>query len=91
MNDYRPEGAFHRETIQLIPDRFHKTARFRSESELEGYDSMPLVGWAVVLTFEKDELPRITVEPVVEDDCHGPIALGDLQEEVGELTLLEIV
>ncbi|WP_369042213.1 hypothetical protein [Streptomyces sp. Midd1] len=88
---YLPSGAFRRETVQLIPDKVGKTARFRSDSGLEGYDCMPLVGWAVVATFAEDELPRITVEPVVDDDCHGAIALGDLEEEVGPLTLLEIV
>lgn len=91
MPDYRPPGAFRRETVQLIPDKVGKTVRLRSESELAGYESMPLIGWAVVVTFEEDELPRITVEPVVEDDCHGSIALGDLEEEAGPLTLLEIV
>ncbi|MGW3153695.1 hypothetical protein [Streptomyces sp. NPDC001089] len=91
MSDYLPPGAFRRETVQLIPDKVGKTARFRSESGLDGYDSMPLIGWAVVVTFEEDELPRMTVEPVVDDDDHGSIALGDLEEEVGPLTLLEIV
>lgn len=91
MPDYRPRGAFRRETVQLIPDTVGKTARFRSEAELEGYEALPLIGWAVVVIFEEDELPRMTVEPVVDDDCHGSIALGDLEEEVGPLTLLEIV
>lgn len=91
MPGYRPQGAYRRETVQLIPDTVGKTAHFRSEMKLEGYESMPLIGWAVVATFEDDTLPRITVEPVVEDDCHGSIALGDLEEEVGPLTLLEIL
>ncbi|MET9470546.1 hypothetical protein [Streptomyces sp. NPDC002922] len=91
MPDYRPAGALRRETVQLIPDKVGKTARFRSEIGLDGYDCMPLIGWAVVVTFEEDELPRMSVEPVVDDDCHGSIALGDLEEEVGPLTLLEIV
>ncbi|WP_329271997.1 hypothetical protein [Streptomyces sp. NBC_01451] len=91
MNDYRPPGAFRRETVQFIPDRFGKTGLFRSELGLEGYDSLPLVGWALVVTFEADELPRLTVEPVVDDRCMGPVPLGDLEEEVGPLTLLEIV
>ncbi|WP_405667921.1 hypothetical protein [Streptomyces sp. NBC_00055] len=91
MPDYRPAGALRRETVQLIPDKVGKTARFRSEIGLAGYDCMPLIGWAVVVTFEEDELPRMSVEPVVDDDCHGSIALGDLEEEVGPLTLLEIV
>ncbi|MFF1693150.1 hypothetical protein ACFVXC_05910 [Streptomyces sp. NPDC058257] len=91
MTDYEPAGAFRRETVQLIPDKVGKTARFTSEIGVQGYDCLPLVGWAVVVTFAPDELPRITVEPVVDDDCMGPVALGDLEEEVGPLTLLEIV
>lgn len=91
MPDYRPAGALRRETVQLIPDKVGKTARLQSEIRLDGYESLPLVGWAVVVTFEEDELPRITVEPVVDDDCMGPVALGDLEEEVGPLTLLEIL
>ncbi|UXX94027.1 hypothetical protein N7U49_21720 [Streptomyces sp. AD2-2] len=91
MTDYRPPGAFRRETVQIFPDKVGKTAVLRSELGLEGYDSMPLVGWAVVVVFDEDELPRLCVEPVVDDDCHGAIALGDLEEEVGPLTLLEIV
>ncbi|MEU3979611.1 hypothetical protein AB0465_18110 [Streptomyces griseoviridis] len=91
MTDYLPPGAFRRETVQLIPDKVGKTARFESEIGVRGYDCLPLVGWAVVVTFQDDELPRITVEPVVDDDCMGPVAIGDLEEEVGPLTLLEIV
>lgn len=91
MTDYRPPGSFRRETVQLIPDKVGKTAHFTSEIGLAGYDCLPLVGWAVVVTFAEDELPRITVEPVVDDDCMGPVALGDLEEEVGPLTLREIL
>ncbi|MEV7902189.1 hypothetical protein [Streptomyces anulatus] len=91
MPGCRPQGAYRRETVQLIPDTVGKTAHLRSDFKLEGYESMPLIGWAVIVIFEEDALPRMTVEPVVEDDCHGSIALGDLEEEVGPLTLLEIL
>jgi hypothetical protein len=91
MSDYLPAGAYRRETVQLIPDTVGKTARFTSEIGVEGYDCLPLVGWAVVATFTEGELPRLTVEPVVDDDCMGPVALGDLEEEAGPLTLQEIV
>ncbi|WP_329147301.1 hypothetical protein OIU91_16900 [Streptomyces sp. NBC_01456] len=91
MIDYRPEPCDNgRVTVQLIPDTTNKTCRFRSEAGLDGFDEMPLTGWAVVLTLQPGEAPVMTVEPVVDDDCHGPIALGDLEVEVGELTLLEV-
>lgn len=80
-----------REVTQLIPDTTGKVARLRSEIGMEGYDSLPLTGWAVVATFTAGELPEVTVEPVVDDDCMGPVPLGDLEEEVGPLTLLEIL
>ncbi|MFC9505384.1 hypothetical protein [Streptomyces sp. NPDC057002] len=93
MIDYRPEPHQdpRREVVQLIPDKTSKIARLRSEFGLEGYDELPLVGWAVVVTFLAGELPQITVEPVVDDDCMGPVPLGDLMEEAGPLTLLEVL
>ncbi|MEV6310009.1 hypothetical protein AB0M10_15590 [Streptomyces sp. NPDC051840] len=92
MTDYRPSpGEVRRETVVLIPDTCGKTAVLRSELGLEGYESLPLIGWAVVATFTHGEMPGITVEPVVEDDCMGSVALGDLAEEAGPLTLTEIL
>ena len=94
-HDYRPEEGEdrRREVVQLIADTTGKTAHLRSEFGLleEGHDHMPLTGWAVVATFVAGELPQITVEPVVDDDCMGPVPLGDLEEELGPLTLLEIL
>lgn len=91
--DYRPQGhqAPRREVVQLIPDLTNKTARLNSEIGLKGYEERPLVGWAVVVTFLAGELPQTTVEPVVDDDCMGPVPLGDLMEEAGPLTLVEIL
>ncbi|MFV0135474.1 hypothetical protein ACLGIH_20020 [Streptomyces sp. HMX87] len=93
MHDYRPEEGEdrRREVVQLIPDTTGKIAHLRSEFGLSGYDELPLTGWAVVATFVAGELPHITVEPVVDDDCMGPVPLGDLEEEAGPLTLLEVL
>ncbi|MFJ4739055.1 hypothetical protein [Streptomyces sp. NPDC088775] len=91
MIDYRPEPRDNgRITVQLIPDTTNKVARFRSEYGIDGFDEMPLTGWAVVITLQPDAPPVMTIEPVVDDRCHGPIALGDLEEEVGPLTLLGV-
>ncbi|AZM47788.1 hypothetical protein DMB38_20135 [Streptomyces sp. WAC 06738] len=91
--DYRPEPHQdpRREVVQLIPDHTSKIARLHSEIGLCGYEERDLVGWAVVVTFRAGELPEISVEPVVDDDCMGPVPLGDLMEEAGPLTLLEIL
>lgn len=92
MHDYRPPpGEVRREVTQFLPDNTDKIAHLRSEFGLDGYDRLPLVGWAVVVTFRAEELPQITVEPVVDDRCMGPVPLGDLEEEAGPLTLLEIL
>lgn len=93
MHDYRPGPGEdrRREVVQLIPDSTGKLARLRSEFGLEGYDELPLTGWAVVITFLSGEMPQTTVEPVVDDRCMGPVPLGDLEEEAGPLTLLEIL
>ncbi|MFF8283359.1 hypothetical protein ACF06W_11620 [Streptomyces albus] len=78
-------------TCQIVPDTTGKTALFRSEVGLDGFERLPLIGWAVVLTVRPGSYPLLSLEPVVDDACHGSIALGDLEEEVGPLTLLEIV
>lgn len=93
MIDYRPEPHQdpRREVVLLIPDHTNKLARLRSEIGLDGYEERDLVGWAVVVTFRAGELPETSVEPVVDDDCMGPVPLGDLMEEAGPLTLLEIL
>ncbi|MFH9731894.1 hypothetical protein [Streptomyces sp. NPDC017260] len=93
MVDYRPKAHEdpRREVVQLIPDSTGKIARLHSDFGISGYDELPLTGWAVVATFVAGEMPITTVEPVVDDDSMGPIPLGDLMEEVGPLTLLEIL
>ncbi|WNI17600.1 hypothetical protein [Actinacidiphila sp. ITFR-21] len=91
MIDYRPDACDNRRiTTQIIPDDTNKFVRFRSEIGLDGYEEMPLVAWAVVITLQSGAPPIQTLEPVVDDRCHGPIALGDLELEVGPLTLLEV-
>ncbi|NIY68032.1 hypothetical protein SMALB_6110 [Streptomyces malaysiensis] len=75
---------------QLIPDTTGKTAQFRSEAGFDDMEYLPLMGWAIVIRVRPGQLPEVFFEPVVEDRCHGPIALGDLEEEVGPLTLLDI-
>jgi hypothetical protein len=91
--DYRPEPHQdpRREVVQLIPDHTSKIARLHSEIGLSGYEERDLVGWAVVITFLAGEMPQTTVEPVVDDRYMGPVPLGDLEEEAGPLTLLEIL
>ena len=91
MHDYRPpEGDIRREVTQLIPDSTGKTAHLRSEFGLDGYSQLPLIGWAVVVTFRAGELPETSVEPVLDDSCMGPVPLSELETEAGPLTLLEI-
>jgi hypothetical protein len=76
-----------RTTIQLHPDTVDHRAVIDYGDE---HVAVPVVGWAVVLTIGDTPVPQITVEPVVEDECHGPIALGDLIEEGDAIGLVEI-
>lgn len=90
MIDYRiPPEDSDRIVTQLIPDSTGKTCQFRSETAPD-MEYLPLVGWAVVIRAREGQMPAVTFEPVVDDECHGPIALGDLEEEVGPLTLVDI-
>jgi hypothetical protein len=78
-----------RTTIQLHPDTVGHEAVVDYVGE---YRAVPVIGWATVLTIPDDgTLPQITVEPVVEDDCHGSIAIGDLIEEGDASGLIEIL
>ncbi|KJK56212.1 hypothetical protein [Saccharothrix sp. ST-888] len=77
-----------RTTIQLHPDTVDHRAVIDYCDEIR---TVPVVGWAVVLTVPNDgTLPQLTVEPVVDDDDFGPIAIGDLIEEGGAAELVEI-
>lgn len=87
-----PEWAGHRLTTQNIPDTTGKVARFREGGQSVGDAfTLPVVGWSVVLILAQDQLPRLVLEPVVEEDSHGPIALGDLQAECPFLELEEVL
>jgi hypothetical protein len=89
--NYRiPPEDSNRIVTHLIPDTTGKTCQFRSESGEAEMQYLPLVGWAVVIRAHEGEMPEVTFEPVVNDEYHGPIALGDLEEEVGPLTLVDI-
>ena len=91
MINYRiPPEDSNRIVAQLIPDTTGKTVQVRSEAGMPDMEYLPLAGWAVVLRAREGQTPTVTLEPVVVDDCHGPIALGDLEEEVGPLTLVDI-
>lgn len=91
MINYRiPPEDHGRIVTHLIPDTTGKTCQFRSESAEAETEFLPLVGWAVVIRTREGEMPQVTFEPVVEDEYHGPIALGDLEEEVGPLSLVDI-
>ncbi|WP_326745276.1 hypothetical protein [Streptomyces sp. NBC_01760] len=91
MISYRiPPEDSNRIVTQFIPDTTGKTCEFRHVSAAPDTQFLPLVGWAVVVRSREDKLPEVTYEPVVDDECHGPIALGDLEEEVGPLTLVDI-
>jgi hypothetical protein len=44
------------------------------------------------MVLEDGESPRLELEPVVDDDCYGPISAGDyLQEEGMFLELREVL
>jgi hypothetical protein len=77
-----------RTTIQLHPDTVGHEAVVDYVGE---YRTVPVIGWAVVMTVGDTPMPQITVEPVVEDDCHGSIAIGDLIEEGDASGLIEIL
>ncbi|WP_406362494.1 hypothetical protein [Streptomyces sp. NBC_01579] len=90
MISYRiPPEDGNRIVTQFIPDTTGKTCEFRPLSAPDT-QFLPLVGWAVVVRSREDKLPEVTYEPVVDDEYRGPIALGDLEEEVGPLTLVDI-
>ncbi|MFE2539071.1 hypothetical protein [Actinacidiphila glaucinigra] len=91
MINYRiPPEDSNRIVAQLIPDTTGKTCQVRSAAGDTEMEYLPLVGWAVVIRAREGQMPDVTFEPVVDDECHGPIALGDLEEEVGPLTLVDI-
>ncbi|MGW3153694.1 hypothetical protein [Streptomyces sp. NPDC001089] len=91
MISYRiPPEDHDRLVTQFIPDTTGKTCEFRSAAGEGAVESLPLAGWAVVVRSRENKLPDVTYEPVVDDPCHGPIALGDLEREVGPLTLVDI-
>ena len=91
MISYRiPPEDHGRIVAQLIPDNTGKTCQFRSEAGVEEMEYLDLIGWAVVIRTCEGEMPQVTFEPVVDDECHGPIVLGDLEDEVGPLTLVDI-
>lgn len=83
-----PDWTDHRITCQLIPD---STGKFATLAGLDDKEfTLPVVGWAVVLEMEDNQLPRLLVEPVVDEECYGPIAVGDLICEEGFLRLVEV-
>ncbi|MFI9271852.1 hypothetical protein ACIGXM_14195 [Kitasatospora sp. NPDC052896] len=75
-------------TVQLHPSTVDHQALIEYAGENQ---ALPIIGWAVVLTIGETPFPQLTIEPVVEDDCHGPIALGDLLAEGEALSLLEVL
>lgn len=82
-----PEDS-NRIVAQLIPDTTGKTCTFETISDEKLY--LPLVGWAVVIRVHPGETPEVFLEPVVDDDCMGPVPQGDLEEEVGGLKLVDV-
>ncbi|WP_369042212.1 hypothetical protein [Streptomyces sp. Midd1] len=91
MISYRiPTEDGNRIVTHLIPDTTGKTCEVRTESGASDSEYFPVVGWAVVVRVREGELPRVTFEPVVEDEFNGHVVLGDLEEEVGPLTLVDI-
>jgi hypothetical protein len=92
MVEYKiPPEDENRIVTQLIPDTTGKTCHFRTLPGLEKEaEYLPLVGWAIVIRVNPGDVPDVALEPVVDDLCHGPIALGDLEQETGELELLDI-
>lgn len=90
INYVIPPEDNQRIVAQLIADTTGKTCQFRVLRDLEDCEYMPLVGWAVVIWAKPGEHPEVTLEPVVDDRCHGPIPLGELEREVGELELVDI-
>lgn len=87
-----PEWLGQRVTCQLIPDTTGKIAKFHDDDQPVGEPfTLPIVGWAVVMILNHGTQPLVVVEPVVDEECHGPIALGDLQVECPFLELDEVL
>ncbi|MEU1816071.1 hypothetical protein ABZ543_12870 [Streptomyces roseifaciens] len=83
-----PEWSDGRICVQLVPDRTGKNAVFQ---DTDGSTvSLPVIGWATVLVLEDGLLPRVSFEPVVDEECFGPIALGCLYAEGAGLELIEV-
>lgn len=53
--------------------------------------ALEVVGWVLVLRLPEDDMPQVAFEPVVDDDCFGPISAGDFLFEGGAIGLKEIV
>lgn len=74
--------------INVAPDTTGKTAIFM---DVDGERvALDIMGWATVVTLEKNQLPRFSFEPVVDEPDFGPISLGDLYAEGAGLELLEV-
>jgi hypothetical protein len=76
-----------RTTIQFHPVTIEQRAVIDYGTEIV---ETPIIGWAVILVVGESPIPTISVEPVIEDDCHGAISVGDLIDEGDAAELVEI-
>lgn len=92
MIHYRvPPEDHDRIVTQYLPDTTGKTCQVSlRDGGVPESEYLPLVGWAIVVRVREEALPRVTFEPVVDDQYRGHIALGDLEDEIGPLTLVDI-
>jgi hypothetical protein len=77
-----------RSVLQIFPDNTDKIAVFETE---HGSLRLEINGFASVMHLATDphELPRIAVEPIVDEPDYGLITQSDLEHETG-WQLLEI-
>jgi hypothetical protein len=84
-----PNGVADREHLALYSTRgVSRTAVFDTGTDEDLL--LEVVGWALVLVLPEDDVPRLSFEPVVDDECFGPISAGDFLFEGGAIGLKEI-
>lgn len=85
-----PNGIADREHLAMYSSHgISRTAVF--DTGTDGEDLLlEVVGWVLVLRLPEDDLPQLSFEPVVDDECFGPISAGDFLYEGGALGLKEV-
>lgn len=85
MTTTRDPLRLDRAVLQVFPDRTEKTALFDTG---QGQLSLPVTAFATVMHLDQ-AMPRIEIEPIVDEPDYGLITASDLEHDTGWL-LVEV-